>query len=227
MLYKKKYLYRIRFSRTGKLRFLSHLEQIETIRRAIRRAELPVNYSSGFHPQMKVSFGPAISVGYESYSEVADIEMGKNMDPHEIFNLLAQHLPAGFSILEIKKIPSFLPSIDSSANLAEYTIENLEERFSEEQIKKTIEETLSQKEIPVEISKNNRVEKIDLRKLIYKLEYKNKKTILFLRFGPKRNIKPEIVIGYIFKLDDISIKSLKICRQMLYIEKPDGTIVKI
>ncbi len=130
MSYKRKYLYRIRFGKTGKLRFLSHLEQIETIRRTIRRAELPVNYSSGFHPQMKISFGPATSVGYESFSEFADVEMSKIITPIEIFKSIKKHLPEGFLIFEVKRVPSFLPSIDSIANLAEYTINNLEYFFS-------------------------------------------------------------------------------------------------
>ncbi|MDI6642153.1 MAG: DUF2344 domain-containing protein, partial [Elusimicrobiota bacterium] len=51
-----KFFYRLRFSRKNNLRFLSHLEQIELIRRAIRRAKLPINFTEGFHPQLKVSF---------------------------------------------------------------------------------------------------------------------------------------------------------------------------
>jgi len=222
--YRKKHIYRIRFSRTGKIRFLSHLEQIETIRRAIRRAELPVNYSSGFHPQMEISFGPAISVGYESLCEFADIELEKFIEPIEIFKSIEKSLPHGFSVLEVKKIPGFLPSIDSVVNLAEYSIENIEKFFSEEQVKKIIEDTLSKNEILFEFFKKNKSEKLDLRKLIYKLEYSNGILSLFLRFRPGKNIKPEIVIGHIFNLDENSVKYLKVCRKMLYFEKPDGTL---
>ena len=114
---------RIRLGRKGDARFLSHLEQIDVFRRAARRAGLPVAFSSGFSPQVKAAFGPAICVGYESASEYFELDLVKRVEPAEAMQKLKNALPEGFDVLEVKKIPLFFPSLDSLLNIARYSIE--------------------------------------------------------------------------------------------------------
>jgi len=161
-----KYSYRVRFSRKGNLRFLSHLEQIELVRRAIRRAKLPVNFTEGFHPQLKVSFGPAISVGYESNCELVDIETSKLIDTNEVARKLICQLPPGFSLVEIKRIPNFSTAIEVSINLIEYSIANLERFLTKAEIESKIVSLSNKKEFVVDVIKKDKIQQVDVIQLI-------------------------------------------------------------
>jgi len=66
---------RVRFSKTGKLRYLSHRELITHITRAVRRAGVEVEYSKGFNPSPKIAFGPPLGVGVAGEREYFDMEV--------------------------------------------------------------------------------------------------------------------------------------------------------
>ena len=66
---------RVRFSKAGSLRYLSHRELITHITRAIRRAGVSVEYTQGFNPSPKIAFGPPLGVGVSGMREYFDMEM--------------------------------------------------------------------------------------------------------------------------------------------------------
>lgn len=72
---------RVRFQRLGKVRFTSHRDIARIWERAVRRAELPMAYSQGFTPRPRLSFGLALSTGYESLAEYLDIELDADDTP--------------------------------------------------------------------------------------------------------------------------------------------------
>ena len=212
------FLYRLLFSRKNDLRFLSHLEQIELIRRCIKRTGLPVSYTSGFHPQMKISFGTAISVGYESDTEYVDLELYKKTGIEQVAKEIIKQLPQNFSLLKVEQIPRFLPSLDSSFSKVTYKIDLscLKEQVDWGNICKTVQNFLSQKEVIITKIKGDRTESIDVIPLIQKLEPKDNYRIeLSLKFGPKKNVKPEKIIQSLLNLDESSTKLLKITRTTL------------
>lgn len=94
---------RIRFSKTGTLRYLSHLELINLFTRAVLRAGVPILYSNGFHPHPRFSFATATSVGVESHAEYLDLFVG-DMAAAEVQQRLNRVLPAGMTILEADEV---------------------------------------------------------------------------------------------------------------------------
>ena len=64
---------RLTLTKTGRTASLSHLEYMTLIHRAIRRADLPVKYSAGFHPAPRISFGDALPLGVSSEAELIDL----------------------------------------------------------------------------------------------------------------------------------------------------------
>ena len=93
---------RIRFTKTGKVRWTSHRDIARVWERTIRRVGLPIAYSQGFSPHPKVHFGLALSTGHESLAEYMDMDLddaAPNLPgPHELAALHAQLtavLPAG------------------------------------------------------------------------------------------------------------------------------------
>jgi radical SAM-linked protein len=71
---------RMKFSKTGRIRFLSHLDFMTLFHRAAVRAGVAIAFSQGFNPHPKISFGPALPVGMESESEYLDMETDPFVD---------------------------------------------------------------------------------------------------------------------------------------------------
>ncbi len=68
-------LVRLEYHKVGKIRFLGHRDVARVLERSLRRAGLPLRYSEGFSPRPRLSFGLALSTGYESIAEYLDIDL--------------------------------------------------------------------------------------------------------------------------------------------------------
>lgn len=96
---------RVRFSKQGKVRFVSHHDVARIWERTLRRAELPVAYSSGFSPRPRLHFGLALSVGHESCAEYLDVDLREAADEPalaELTKLCNDALPAGIACTAIE-----------------------------------------------------------------------------------------------------------------------------
>ena len=114
---------RLRFSKTGAMRFLSHLELLTIFTRAARRAGLPVRHSQGFHPHPKFSFAAALSVGVESWAEYVDVELSALWGAERAMTGLNSALPGGIKILEACTIPWKSPSLSVIISASRYRME--------------------------------------------------------------------------------------------------------
>jgi len=94
------YRVRIKYRKGEEVKFLSHRDLMRAIERAIRRAGLPIAYSQGFNPHMKISWGRALKVGQASEDEFAVLQFEKFVKPREVLEKLNQTLPRGLEILE-------------------------------------------------------------------------------------------------------------------------------
>lgn len=86
------------YSRLGQARFFGHLELVNILLRAIRRARIPVAYSRGFHPMPKISFDDPLPLGYESLQERFHMRVPGNVKPEMVFKGLKTQLPEGISV---------------------------------------------------------------------------------------------------------------------------------
>ena len=102
---------RIRFAKTGKIRWTSHRDVARMWERAFRRIKLPLAYSEGFSPRPKVSFGLALPTGYESVAEYIDVELVENVDVATLPRRLSAALPEGVEATAAKAIAAGTPSL--------------------------------------------------------------------------------------------------------------------
>jgi radical SAM family uncharacterized protein/radical SAM-linked protein len=87
--------YRFTYTKLGASAFLSHLDLIRALPRAFRRNELPLFYSSGFHPKPDMTFGPALSLGVSSLGEVVDVKLTAELSPADYLEVLSSSAPDG------------------------------------------------------------------------------------------------------------------------------------
>ncbi len=219
---------RLRFERKNKLKFLSYFDQIEIIKRTLRMANSPLNYTCGFNPQIKISFSPPTPVGYESKSEYVDVEFYKKISKEELTDKIKKFLPEGMNLIEIKIFDLPLNKIvplNSCINLTEYIItSNI--IFNEELLKefKKKNNFITEKYD----HKDNKIKKIDVCELIKEIKILEKtKLYLLQRLIPQKNLKPEIIVGEIFSIPKQELYKLNITRENLYIETKTGNIISL
>jgi len=94
-----------KFSKIGSAVYISHLDLMRVFFRALRRADLPISFSQGFHPHPQVSFGLPLSVGVEGLGEYADFTFYKSVEPQEFLTRLNEQLPEGIKMLCARRIP--------------------------------------------------------------------------------------------------------------------------
>jgi radical SAM-linked protein len=91
---------KIKYTKGEEVKFISHRDLMRVFQRAIRRAEIPIAYSQGFNPHMKISWGQALKVGKTSGEEYAELNIEGWIKPRELQERLNQTLPPGIEILE-------------------------------------------------------------------------------------------------------------------------------
>jgi radical SAM-linked protein len=113
---------RLRFAKTGAMRFLSHLELITLFTRAVSRAGVPILFSQGFHPHPKFSFATATPVGIESKAEYMDMFVAAGCGADEVRRRLNEVLPDGMRILDAELIDVKSPSLSVQMMATHYRI---------------------------------------------------------------------------------------------------------
>lgn len=112
--------YLVTYSRTGNICYLGHLEFLQLIFRALRRAGITTNFSKGFNPTPKVSFSPALPVGTVSHSEFFIMDLPELLpDPMATARLLSSKLPPGLEVLTIERHSGDLPLVTENSYIIE------------------------------------------------------------------------------------------------------------
>lgn len=114
--------YRVKLTKTGILRYFSHLDWQNTFLKALARTGLNVAFSQGFNPTMKVSMGVALPLFVESECEFVDIEILDDLNIQNLQLKLEKVLPEGCKILNIEKLEKGAKAIDNTVQWAEYEI---------------------------------------------------------------------------------------------------------
>jgi radical SAM family uncharacterized protein/radical SAM-linked protein len=218
-----KNLVRIKWGRRGLTRFLSHLDNMRAIERAIRRSGLPAEYSQGFHPHMKLSFGPPLSVGFTSEAEYFDLSLEQVFSP-EMARRLSAEFPDGYFMIMAKSLLSAKESISSRLNRAVYraTIRRIGD------IKEKIEWLMSQSKVEIERAAKEETKVLDIRPAIYSVECADKgekggetaEIIMELGLGSAGYARPQEVLMAAGLIDKRDISALKIHRKdLLFVDE--------
>ena len=91
---------RLRFRKTGRAVYISHLDLMQTMQRAFFRADYALRYSEGFNPHPLISIALPLSVGTASECELMDFRLKEDVELNELPDRLTQALPEGIEVLE-------------------------------------------------------------------------------------------------------------------------------
>jgi radical SAM family uncharacterized protein/radical SAM-linked protein len=113
---------RVWFGKQGDMGLVSHLDLIRLFDRVVRRAQIPIAFTGGFHPGPRISPANALALGATSTGEIVDFELTRSLDPQTFRQLLADHLPEMIPLYEVVEISLSAPSATQAVYRAEYSL---------------------------------------------------------------------------------------------------------
>ncbi len=219
---------RLKFSKTGMSKYISHLDLLRCFTRSIMRSGLPVEYSQGFNPHQKMTFSLPLPVGVTSECEYVDIsfEDGKVTD-EEIKERLNLNLPPDIRILSVSDICMRAADIVC----AEYTVT----LYSDQEITPdAAKDFFASDEVIVMKRTKKKIDKpINLMDYIRAWEITDtSKTSMTLRLvldaGGERNLKPDILISALCeRYPSVSCDMADIHRKQIFCKNGDNDILEL
>ncbi|MDA8428684.1 MAG: TIGR03960 family B12-binding radical SAM protein [Geobacteraceae bacterium] len=158
---------RLRFGKSGAMRYLSHLELLTVFTRAVSKAGVPILFSQGFHPHPRFSFATATSVGVESVAEYMDMFVEDGIPAEEVQRRLNAVLPEGLRILEAAQVDVKSPSLSTLIDKTRYRITFHE--VSAERLSDLCVQFMAHTEFVIQRKKKGEVQSIDLRREVENL----------------------------------------------------------
>jgi len=180
---------RITFKKLGPLRYTGHLDLHKLWERAARRAELPLAYSQGFHPQPKMNIAAALPLGFSSRCEVLDMRLEHDIPLDGLREKLQATLPTGIQVTDVESVDERAPTLQTQVVSAEYEVSLAEADFGSEVMRK-IESVLESESI----IRTRREKEYDLRPLIEALDLLNGKIWMKLAAREGATGRPEEVL---------------------------------
>ncbi|KAF0157921.1 MAG: Fe-S oxidoreductase [Syntrophaceae bacterium] len=195
-------VYRLTFTKTGRARFLSHLELAMALTRALRRSSLSLCYSAGFHPHPKISFATATSVGMASREEYMDVTAFEHPgDLNALKNEINATLPEGMEITDIQLL-SYIAK-DLAQTLHGFTYDLMLPEDTDEQklkyIAGSIDKFLGTKSFPISRQSKGKTVTRDVRPFVEALTLNapEKKVAMTLRHAQAGSVRPIDIIQHI------------------------------
>jgi radical SAM-linked protein len=181
-----KYRYRVVFSKNGDMRFIGHLDLQQLLERALRRSGLPLRYSQGFNPKVRLNLANALPLGFRSTAEMMDFWLEQPIEPSLIQVQLNTALPAGIHILSVTEVSNDLPSLQASLKAAEYKV-SFKVGVDASAVCANLNELLNKPNLTV----TRRNKQVDLKPLVEALHWE--KDVLYLRLSarPEASARPD------------------------------------
>jgi radical SAM-linked protein len=159
---------RMTYAKLGNLRFIGHLDLQRLFERALRRTNLPLRYTQGFSPHMRINLASALPLGFIGEAEQMDFWLDQDVPLDEISNRLSKSLPAELILKDLQVIDNQLPSLQASLLSSEYEIA-LPADIDSETLRDQIKTLLAQDSLPVQRRKKT----VDLKNLILEWQLVN------------------------------------------------------
>ena len=226
---------RVKFCKTGIMRYVGHLDLMRFFQKAVKRAGLPIRYSEGFNPHQIMSFAAPLGLGLTSVGEYMDIDLKEEIDLEQALIALNNNMVEGLSISNMKYLPEDAEKCMSAVTAASYRvtyksdtddicyIDNLLD------LKRTFFDDRDSIIITKETKKGSR--ELDLKPLVFNfnISYEGKVPVyeLCLKSGSVDNIKPELFIKTFHEfigLPEFDELTLEIMRIDMFTGEPDALI---
>lgn len=201
--------FKVSYSKQEHAKYFGHLELVNIVLRAIRRAKIPVKYSEGFHPMPRISFEDPLPIGMESLDEAFYVMVRDDIRPKFMVKHLNQHLPEGLFVNDCRLVPA--KSAHKVFKPSTYLV-TLKEGFFDQNNLQTFK-----KSVTFEIFRNKRkgkLKKVDLKDMIIDIDLISSRQLqITLKSEPGKTIRPKDVMTEVFNLPEEITKQAGVVKQ--------------
>ncbi len=212
---------RIFYRKTGRAKYISHLDLARCMQRAVKRTGLPVWYTVGFNPRLYLGFALPLPLGQESVCETVDLCLMEDIPFEEVLCRINQALPVGIEGFAIAA-PVHKPE---AIAWAEYGLRLEADGCAGEVLREKFERFWGQERVEVEKKTKKGSRRIDLKSGIRLLGLEPESGCLCLRIqteaGTSRNINPTLLTDAFIQAEGLESPCVQVLRQAILME--DGT----
>jgi len=212
--------YRARFAILEPMRFTGHLDLLRTWERAVRRAELPLAYTHGYHAHPRIQIGAALPLGCIACAELLDLWLEEDLAGEEVRAALEQSLPPGLRLHLLAALPSPQRDLQDEIVAGDYTAIPLEPEFPA-QVAEGVMGFLASPSI----IRERRGRSYDLRPLVLDLRillgHPSSSLTMRLRLGENATGRPDEVLACL----DLAGFAVHVCRDRLLLWDPGKGLV--
>jgi radical SAM-linked protein len=182
---------RITYKKGESLKYVGHLDLHRVWERTIRRSQLPLAYSQGFHPQPRIQQACPLPLGFTSDCEIIDLWLKDDLTIKDIQNSLIPALQPGIEIAKMEVVPLSEPPLQTIVVASDYLIQLLN-KVERDKLNEKIDVLLSEKSI----IRERRGKSYDLRLLILEMKFNQIEKSIFVRLSmlPGATGRPEEVL---------------------------------
>lgn len=215
---------RIKFEKTGCMKFVGHLDIMRYFQKVMRRADVDIMYSEGFSPHQKMSFAAPLGVGLTSTGEYFDIEVHTTDSSEEMIRRMNETNVDGIKVSSYRLLDDNTKTAMSIVAVADYEV-SLANSEAVSEIQK-FETFMAQDNITVlKKTKKSEVE-VDIKPMI--MEYKVNSDSVFMKLmtGSENNLKPELVMEAFYQYigRELNKFEIQVCRLETYGKDGDRII---
>lgn len=205
---------RVRFGKSGTLRFVGHLDLAKTWERVLRRAQMPLEYTQGFNPRPRMQFAAALPVGVTSESEYLDIWLTERLGgqfPGDWIGRLAATSPAGLQIYALVEVPIKDAALPTQVTSSDYVITLTATGLTPRDLESRVEALLARSTI----ERMGHKKAYDLRPLILDLSVDPDGSLIArMKTGERANGRPDVLLEAL----GLELWQARIHRRHLYLD---------
>jgi radical SAM-linked protein len=217
---------RIRYSKAGRLRWLSHLELIHALERSVRRAGLSYAVTQGFNPHMKVAFGPALPVGTAGDNEYYDVWLTRYTAGEEVLTSLLDSTPRDLAPIDVRYVADGEPSLGAAITIAVYRVTVTGEESSASQVRTALQSLVGSGSLTVQRKGKDKV--FDLTRSLPKEARVGdtdggSEVEIAVRMGAEGSLRPEVLVSQALSQASLDATVAHTTRTETFIETSEGS----
>lgn len=189
---------RIKFTKSGNMKFIGHLDIMRFFQKAVRRAGIDIAYTKGFSPHQIMSFAAPLGVGKTSLGEYMDIELNSVSTSKEMLEALNAQMVPGIEVVSIKALGQNAKNSMSIVAAADYEV-SIREDYKENFKLSKLNDFYHLNEITVLKATKKSEKQVDIKPMIYRLGELGGNVLMTLATGSVINLKPELVMEAFYR----------------------------
>lgn len=190
---------RVKFSKTGNMKFVGHLDVMRYFQKVNRRAGIDIAYSGGFSPHQIMSFASPLGLGLTSEGEYLDMGLNSSGTSAMMMERMNAVMAEGFEVTGFRKLPDTAKTAMSIVAAADYqmTLKEAYQTLLPDQWQ--LEQFFSQESICVTKKTKKSEKEMDIRPLIYGWRPAENGFWVRLASGSSDNLKPQLLLEALFR----------------------------